>query len=203
MKKVKLIIALVFVGIGLNLSAQDCKADWNSFIEKQTAEFISEEDSPLTEADRPRFKSLDYYDYNNDYCVEARFERLLDEKPFEMVTSTERRPVYIKYANLHFEIAGEKLVLALYQNQKLVDSEAYGDYLFLPFGDDTNGIDTYGAGRFIDMRIPDSDVVQLDFNQSYNPLCAYNHDYSCPRPPDENMLKVKIEAGVKGVNLKE
>lgn len=109
----------------------------------------------------------------------------------------------MRYAKLYFEINGEERVLTLYQNQRLKDDEKYGDYLFLPFGDETNGIDTYGSGRFMDMKIPDTDVVYIDFNKTYNPLCAYNHKYSCPRPPEENMLDIKIEAGVKGVILSD
>lgn len=187
----------------MSFSAQECKKDFEAFFEKQTQEFLSVEKSPLTESDRTIFESLDYFDYQEDYCVQATFVHTPNEEPFEMETSTDRRPVYVKFGELHFELNGTKLKLALYQNPELIKNEEYADYLFLPFGDASNGLETYGAGRFIDFRIPDTDIVNLDFNQSYNPLCAYNHDYSCPKPPQENMLKVSINAGVKGVNLKE
>jgi uncharacterized protein (DUF1684 family) len=69
--------------------------------------------------------------------------------------------------------------------------------LFLPFLDTTNGIETYGGGRFLDMRIPKSKEVIIDFNKAYNPYCAYNYNYSCPIVPLENNLSIKVKAGVK------
>jgi len=47
------------------------------------------------------------------------------------------------------------------------------------------------------LRIPEGDRLILDFNKSYNPYCAYNERYSCPIPPKENDLPVRIEAGIK------
>ena len=79
-------------------------------------------------------------------------------------------------------------------------SEKYKNYLFLPYTDLTNGFESYGGGRYIDLTIPDCNEIIIDFNKSYAPSCAYNHSYSCPVPPKENHLNVRIEAGVK--NLK-
>jgi uncharacterized protein (DUF1684 family) len=87
--------------------------------------------------------------------------------------------------------------LAIYQNVDLVNTAGYEDYLFIPFKDLTNGEDTYGGGRYLDLKIPEGETILIDFNRAYNPYCAYNHNYSCPIPPFENHLKVKIEAGVK------
>ena len=78
-----------------------------------------------------------------------------------------------------------------------MQDEEYKDYLFLPFLDDTNGEGSYGGGRYIDLRIPDSDTMIIDFNTAYNPYCAYNDRYSCPIVPRQNYLDVAIEAGVK------
>ena len=197
-------IIITFLLLNLSVSAQDCKSEWDVFIEKQTEEFTNPETSPLAESDKSKFISLDYYDYDESYCVEARFERTPNEKPFKMATSTDREPEYIKYGILHFTIDGQELELAVYQSPDLLSDSLYSDYIFLPFGDDTNGEETYGSGRYIDFRLSDfeSGIVRLDFNKTYNPLCAYNHNFSCPRPPVENMLTVKIKAGVKGVVLK-
>jgi hypothetical protein len=75
----------------------------------------------------------------------------------------------------------------------------YADYLFLPFNDASNGKTTYGGGRFIDLEIPaaGNKTIEIDFNKAYNPYCAYNHNYSCPIPPDENNLNILVNAGVK------
>jgi uncharacterized protein (DUF1684 family) len=69
--------------------------------------------------------------------------------------------------------------------------------LFLPFSDLTCGKESYIGGRYIDLKIPTSDTILIDFNTAYNPYCAYNHKYSCPIVPLENDLPVAINAGVK------
>src|SRR5690606_24948076 len=85
-----------------------------------------------------------------------------------------------------------------YQNQDLIKQPTYQTYLFIPFTDATTGQDTYATGRYLDFSIPQGqDSVWLDFNKAYNPYCAYGDGYSCPIPPKENQLAVRIEAGVK------
>jgi uncharacterized protein (DUF1684 family) len=70
--------------------------------------------------------------------------------------------------------------------------------LFLAFADATSGIETYGAGRYLDVKkVPAATSIELDFNLAYNPYCAYNENFSCPFPPKENVLKVAILAGEK------
>ncbi|MDG1428784.1 MAG: DUF1684 domain-containing protein, partial [Crocinitomicaceae bacterium] len=69
--------------------------------------------------------------------------------------------------------------------------------LFIPFRDKTSRHETYGGGRYLDVQIPDRDMMHLDFNLAYNPYCAYSHRYSCPIPPEENTLNVSILAGEK------
>jgi uncharacterized protein (DUF1684 family) len=75
----------------------------------------------------------------------------------------------------------------------------YRDYLFIPMKDQTSGKETYGAGRYLDASIKDikDGKIALDFNKLYNPYCAFSEGYSCPIPPKENHLPVRIEAGEK------
>lgn len=74
------------------------------------------------------------------------------------------------------------------------------DKMFLVFGDETNALDTYGAGRFLNIEKPDSlGFVNIDFNKAYNPPCAFSEFATCPLPPKENMLPFKILAGEKAV----
>lgn len=66
------------------------------------------------------------------------------------------------------------------------------------YGDASNGIDSYGAGRFLVFEAPGEDgVIDLDFNQSYNPPCAFTPYSTCPVPPDGNVLPIAIHAGEK------
>jgi uncharacterized protein (DUF1684 family) len=78
-----------------------------------------------------------------------------------------------------------------------MNTEGLEDYLFLPFLDDTNGETTYGGGRYIDLRIPKGDSMEIDFNRAYNPYCVYNDKYSCPIVPRDNYIDLKVEAGLK------
>jgi hypothetical protein len=160
-------------------------------------EFSDFEISILLSEDVETFHGLDYFMPNSDFRVNAKFKRIKNGKEFEMPTSTDRMPVYKPYGKLKFKIDGKKYKLTLYQNVELTKREGYEDYLFLPFNDMTNGVESYGGGRYLDMKIGDLDFPVIDFNYCYNAYCAYNHKYSCPIPPDENYLKVRIEAGVK------
>lgn len=153
--------------------------------------------SPLMKDDLKYFKGLDFYPIDEKYIVEAIFIRTKREKSFKMKTTTSRTPMYKKYGELHFSIDGKELKLNVYQNVDLKKKPGYDDYLFLPFSDLTCGKDSYIGGRYIDMRIPKSEKVIVDFNQAYNPYCAYNYEYSCPIVPLENDLDIEILAGVK------
>lgn len=168
-------------------------------------QYRDEEKSPLTEEDLKIFKSLNFFRENDSFKIMASYELTPDEIPFEMITSTERLPIYRKYALLKFLINGSVEELSAYQNQAFLNHPEYGNSLFIPYLDETNGVETYGGGRYIDIEIPEegADSVLIDFNSSYNPYCAYNYKYSCPKPPLENVLDAKIEAGVRSGFLKK
>jgi uncharacterized protein (DUF1684 family) len=153
--------------------------------------------SPLLEEDLAHFETLDFYPISEKFIVEATFVRTKREKVFKMKTSTSRMPLYKKYGELHFKIDGKSFQLNVYQNIELSRKPGFKDYLFLPFSDQTNGNETYIGGRYLDIQIPKSKKVIINFNKAYNPYCAYNYEYSCPIVPLENDLDIKIEAGVK------
>lgn len=167
------------------------------FQKEINAEYKDASTSPLKDKDRKNFMGLEFFKFDSIYVVHAKFVKTPDESPFEMKTTTERLPVYVKYGIVTFSLKGNEYHLNVYQNQDLMKKEGFADYLFLPFLDDTNGDESYGGGRYIDLRIPESDEVVIDFNKAYNPYCAYNEKYSCPIVPRENYLELKVEAGVK------
>lgn len=179
----------------------------NSYYEKEIKKFQYElntsyansSTSPLTSEDIKTFKALDFFNINEKFKVRAALKLTPNEPIFEMQTTTDRTPLYRKYAIAYFSINGKNFELSLYQNQEHLTSMEYGHLLFLPFNDTTNGKTSYGGGRFIDIEIPEegSNSIIIDFNKAYNPYCAYNHKYSCPIPPKENSLDISIDAGVK------
>jgi uncharacterized protein (DUF1684 family) len=70
-------------------------------------------------------------------------------------------------------------------------------WVLIPFRDETNGDETYGGGRYLQVDLPISSATTLDFNRAFNPLCAYDSKFTCPIPPADNALKVSIPAGEK------
>ncbi len=165
--------------------------------EAKNSEFKNPKTSPLADKDRIDFESLVFFEPDTSYVVKAVLVRTPDAKPFQMPTTTGENSTEVVYGILHFELHGKKLQLEVYQNKELMLEEGYEDYLFLPFTDETNGEETYGGGRYIDLKIPSSEVMIIDFNRAYNPYCAYNKKYSCPIVPKVNHLSTKVRAGVK------
>jgi len=197
---------IVFFCISLFLSCSNKKTSYENEIKlfqyELNTQYSDIEESPLTEEDLKTFKALDFFPIDKNYKVEAEFELTPDTPIFEMPTTTERLPLYRKYGIAKFTLNGKRLELSLYQSQNLMTSLEFENYLFLPFNDTSNGKTTYGGGRFIDLEIPEkgSKTISIDFNKAYNPLCAYNHKYSCPIPPAENNLSIEIPVGVKNYN---
>lgn len=171
--------------------------------EELNEHYTNPETTILKEEDFKNFKGLEFYPISLKYRVEAAFIRTPDEKPFLMATTTDRLPEFVKYAEVHFTIDGEDLQLDLFKNMH-PKSEEYSNYLFLPMTDLTSGDGSYGGGRYLDLLIPEEgiDTIILDFNKLYNPYCAYNEKYSCPIPPEQNDLPIRIEAGVKDFKKK-
>lgn len=161
------------------------------------AEYADAKTSPLLAEDLAHFKALDFYPINEKSFVVAQFIRTDDEKPFEMPTSTTRKPLYVKYGEARFQMEGKEFKLNIYRNIELSKKEEYKDYLFLPFSDLTSGKESYIGGKYIDLKIPSGNTIVIDFNLSYNPYCAYSPKYSCPKVPLENDLAIEIKAGVK------
>jgi uncharacterized protein len=153
--------------------------------------------SPLEKKARKKLKKIDYFPIDLNYRVLAKFVK--EERPelFKMKTTTTRLPDYRKYGELHFTLAGTNYKLNVYQSPEVSKMPQYKDHLFLPFTDRTNGNETYEVGRYIDLTIPSSGEVIIDFNLAYNPYCSYNHNYSCPLPPAENDLPIEVKAGEK------
>ncbi len=189
------------ITIGL-LNAQD--AYENEILEFQSqlnAEFRNPEKSPLTTAEQQLFKGHNYFPIDENYKVTATFVKSLEPIAFQMQTTTSRLSTYDIYGVLKFSLLGVEYELAVYQNHRLRETEEYRDYLFLPFTDLTNGEETYGGGRYIDLSIPDGEEIVVDFNKAYSPSCAYNKGFSCPIPPETNDLQLKVKAGVKNLKL--
>lgn len=168
------------------------------FQDDLNAEYKNPKESPLRGEKLADFKALPFFNIDSKYRVKATLVETKDAEVFEIPTSSGKTKKYKEYGKLNFKISGKPYQLTVYQSIDLMKNPEYVDYLFLPFRDETNEKETYGGGRYLDLRIPKGKTLVLDFNKAYNPYCAYNaFDYNCPIVPLENKLKIPIEAGVK------
>ena len=158
-------------------------------------------ESPLTDEERATFGKLRYFKPKVKFLKHAAFERYGQTEHFLMKTTTDRLPEYFIVGKVSFRHKGKTHTLQVYQNIELVKKPGFEKHLFIPFNDLTNGTDTYGGGRFLDITDSGTDTLVIDFNKAYNPYCAYNHKYSCPIPPESNNLQIKIKAGEKKWHL--
>ena len=97
---------------------------------------------------------------------------------------------HMKFGYVEFEVSSKMYSLTVFKQE-------YSDHLFVPFKDKTNGIETYDAGRYVELELISNDYYSLDFNSTYNPYCAYNDNWFYPLTPFENHLSVEIRAGEK------
>lgn len=162
---------------------------------REKDEFFKSTDSPLNDNQRKKFKALKYFPVNPKYFVKAKLVPFNKKDTINMLTSKkEKNRKMIRYGRIEFTLEGSKYALTGYYSLPLNEESS----LFVPFGDQTNGKDTYKGGRYLDLEvIPGTKEIQLDFNLAYNPYCAYNDKWSCPLIPSENILQIRIEAGEK------
>lgn len=135
---------------------------------------------------------LNYFPINPNYKVTARVELIESRQYLTLGTSTGIPANYQKYAYLKFALNDKKLALLV-----LKETGKPNGALFTAFADDTSTEETYGGGRYLDLDFKRANRITLDFNLAYNPYCNYNENYSCPFPPADNVLPIRIEAGEK------
>lgn len=194
----KFLFSILFLSAVALVKAQPEKEDILAFQNKLNDEFLDPKQSPLSEKDRLTFKGHTFYPIDLAYRVTAEFTRTPDEKPFKMAATRGEARDYVKYGEIRFTINGSIQKLNVYQSLELAKRPEYRNYLFLPFHDPTNSVETYGGGRFIDLQIPEGNTLICDFNKAYNPYCVYSDRFSCPVTPIENTLNIPVPAGVKG-----
>ena len=194
-----ILFTLLFTARALFAQHLDYQESMEEHRKAYKADFLTDPRSPLTAADTA---FLDFYPVNPAWAFPlAKFKRTPEAKPFEMMTYSGQKRDYVQFGTVEFKMAGKTHTLNIYQNLKLVKDSLYRDHLFLPFKDLTNGGETYGGGRYLDLSQSDimigsrRSTIQLDFNKCYNPWCAFSDGYNCPIPPRENHLDIEIPVG--------
>jgi len=144
---------------------------------------VRDNDSPT----RTGFPGIDLFPYDPSFVVEATVLPAASDEKVAITNVTgfvEEQPVA---ARLRFTLLG--------QPQQFVATAGQGGRLFIVFGDATNGLQTYGGGRFMDVAAPADGRVSLDFNRAFNPPCSFTSFATCPLPPEGNRLGGGVTAG--------
>ena len=176
---------------------------WREQVESERREkdafFASHPQSPIPLEDRRRFSGLAYYPPDPAYRFELPLHELADKDLHEVQDTGGNVRELFRWGEFRFEVDGRPCSLVAYR------SDPAEGRLFVPFRDATSGADTYGAGRYLDLapgrHLADGGRWTLDFNEAYNPWCAYSDGYVCPFVPRENWLGVAIRAGEKNHTL--
>jgi uncharacterized protein (DUF1684 family) len=137
------------------------------------------------------FRGLEYFPVSTDWVVNARFERYQPAHHVKIIN--------ILGMELEMDSPGA-VVFTKDGHEWRLDTvlEEPGDQeLFVMFADGTSGHESYGAGRFLYIPIPEGETVPVDFNKAYNPPCALNEFATCPLPPWQNRLSLRVTAGEK------
>lgn len=139
---------------------------------------------------RTGFQGIDYFPIDADFKVQARFVPHSEPTYFDIQTVLGTIDRMQTPGVLYFTISGQE-----YSIQPVLE-EGSADWFFI-FADRTNGRETYGPGRFLYAPPAVDGVTTIDFNRAYNPPCAFSAYSTCPLPPPENRLNLRVTAGEK------
>lgn len=168
--------------------------DWRRSKDDAFRSMDPESRSPIPQAQRAAFQGLVYFPLDPSFRVPASLTLQPSQDPqvFRIKTSgPEKERRMPKVGSLTFSLQGQQFKLVAFAEEGSLSR------LFVPFGDLTNGSDTYGGGRYMDIDLTATGIYDLDFNFATNPYCVYNISYDCPIPPRENRLIIPIRAGEK------
>jgi len=140
---------------------------------------------------RTHFQGLEYFPASKDWIVDARFEPYPANKRIPILNILGMTDQMVAPGAIVFTKNGRE-----YRLDTILETPD-DDELFVMFADQTSARETYGAGRFMYIPMPKDGRVTVDFNRSYNPPCAFNEFATCPLPPPQNRLPMRVDAGEK------
>ena len=163
--------------------------DFDSLLKERVARnahFRSHYASPIPEEHLPAFNGLSYFAPAPEWSLSGEFTARSGK--IEIVSSTGRTTAYRIAGSVRIDIQGESFDLLVLHGEE--------DDRYVPFRDATCGDESYGGGRYVSVSM-DNGSAHVDFNRAVNPWCAYDDEFSCPLPPPQNRLPMRIEAGEK------
>ena len=188
----------VLLTIKGNAQPQNNTNDLAAWQKQINEEYSNKATSPLSAVDIVNFHGFEFFTEQPKLKVIATLVLSTEKKEVALKTSSSFLLKQIEYGKINFSIDRKNYSLTLYQSPTHLKEKGLEDYLFLPFTDESNGVETYGGGRYIDLKIPtEGNTIVVDFNKAYNPYCAYAKGFSCPKVPEQNNLPIQILGGIK------
>ncbi len=191
--RIILAIAAVFIAILVFQFLEDPNEEYSQEVtefRKNRDDELSKDGLTLPDSLRAWFRGLSYFDPDISYRVMARFIQNPGNEMMIVETTKGKFEEYAKVGFIEFEMKEKSYRLIAFREGKNSSRE-----IFVPFHDGTNDKETYHF-RYLRARLTKT-IAYIDFNYSYNPTCVYNEEYSCPKPPEENILDLAIHAGEK------
>ena len=195
---IAIVITVIMISLFYSFQGNGDQSAYINEIKKEREErdrfMRTSKESPFANATED-FKGLNFFPADPKYKIIADLTPIKDKKTVTLSTNDGKEQQYVEYAYAEFDLDGYHHKLLILE---ITDKGLFQGKLFFAFGDETSALETYGAGRYLDvLKVPGSKTITLDFNKSYNPYCAYTEKFSCPLPPAENLLKIPIKAGEK------
>lgn len=157
--------------------------------------FATHSQSALDDEQKAVFKGLRYYPYDAAYDVVGDFNADVEPKDYHVDVGDDGEIHYQRVGEVTFTVPTGTGTLSVFWIM------GYGGGIFIPFGDATNKVTTYGAGRYLYDTIKGADLgmregkLVMNFNYAYNPSCSYNYRWVCPLAPPESKLDFEIPVG--------
>jgi uncharacterized protein (DUF1684 family) len=193
-------VGLLFSVMLLGLACAACRSSQVPYVDEINAwhatkdQFMREsDDSPVPAGQRASFPALAYFPIAQEYRVPAALTVAASNTVLQIPSSNGKPRAHRRVGTLDFSLKGQALSLTAFVEVGQEDMR----HLFVPFGDLTNGAETYPGGRYLELERTATGIYDLDFNRAFHPFCYYNPEFDCPYPPRENRLAVPVRAGEK------
>lgn len=185
--KIGIVIAFAVAAIySLSKSQPEFDEQTNADRAEYLQNMLSMNESPV--ASLEGFSVFNYFPPDESWVFQAEFESDPSGESFPIYMTDGSMEELPMAGRASFEKDGETVRLLIFDE---------GETLLLPFRDETNGVETYGGGRYINLDKTANNRLTIDFNKAHNFYCAYNESFICPVPPPANTVKLRIEAGEK------
>ncbi|MGE5351092.1 MAG: DUF1684 domain-containing protein [Bacteroidota bacterium] len=170
-------------------------AEVENMRQKKNFEMQNDQQSPFNFKGKVHFEPLKYFDVDPSYVFKSKLYEY-ENKDTITVYGTKGEPrKAVRFGYIKFNLDGKNVKMNVYKGSTRTGQEYYSIW----FTDRTTNNESYGVGRYLDFEKVDNPdyIYTIDFNQAYNPYCAYSPNYSCAIPTKDDYVDIEVKAGEK------